>query len=84
MRPVIPWPEVSKLIKTRIARQVRTHAQKYYIKLKRQEKQQQNIKMNFYTKQETVMCRPIPLVKRQESLKMFSLDFAFDEDRTNF
>ena len=34
-RPSISWETISKMVKTRTARQTRTHAQKYFAKLKR-------------------------------------------------
>ena len=46
-RPSISWKAISKMIQTRTARQTRTHAQKYFEKLKRHEtrKLQQQLSM---------------------------------------
>ena len=40
--PKLPWTRVAIIVKTRTERQVRTHAQKYFEKIKRHEKKQRN------------------------------------------
>lgn len=89
LRPAISWTEVAKFITTRNPRQVRTHAQKYYQKLKRRDGKRQEFTLRggsakletvdkFQTSRRRSASGPQPMA-RPEMLDTLGTDFAIEK-----